>query len=86
MNHNVFKQKKQYVFGILLLVKMVIVIVNKNKNVNLGNVKMLNQNIIVILYVDNLKVSVQLITLIMVVFRDYNNVQNIKHNNNVLVY
>lgn len=65
---------------------MAILIVNKNKNVDLGNVKMLNQLIILISYVDNLRVNVQLMRLIMVVFRDYNNVQNTKHNINVLVY
>jgi len=49
---------------------MVIQIVNLKLNANLGLVKMLNLLIIVIFYVDNLKVNVQSIIQIMVVLRD----------------
>lgn len=85
VNHNVFNPLKLHVFGTLFLVKTVILIVKQNKNANLGYVKMLNLVIIMIYYVDNLKVIVQSIRLIMVVFRDYNNVPNTLHNINVLV-
>lgn len=59
-----------YVFGSLLLVKIVIQIVNQKLNVNLGYVKMLNLLILMINYVDNLKTNVLLIILTMVVLRD----------------
>lgn len=59
-----------YVFGILLHAKMVILIVNKNKNVSLGFVKMLHLILILIHYVDNLRMIALSIKQIMGVFND----------------
>lgn len=69
MNNNVLKLMEPYAFGTLLLVKMVIQIVNPKQNVNNGHVKMLHLLIIMIHYVDNLKMNVQLIVLTMGVLK-----------------
>lgn len=86
VNHNVFRQVELYVFGSLFLVRMVIQLVNQKQNVNLGYVKMLNLLLIVIFYVDNLKMNVQSIILIMVVLRDLKHVLNTQYKINVLVF